>query len=121
VRACLPGEAVFELVPSPTTIDSRRSRPAAELGADLQRPSAPFVGLLRVERAQLVVHLRRQRIGALGIALRCQHCDKTVVRLCEVRDALRHVKQIFNKLRIAEAPDTNRRVLAVIAFLRSPT
>jgi DNA-binding NarL/FixJ family response regulator len=32
-----------------------------------------------------------------------------------------HVKQIFNELRIAEAPDTNRRVLAVIAFLRSPT
>jgi hypothetical protein len=51
------------------------------LGADLQRPSAPFVGLLRVERAQLVVHLRRPRIGALGIALRCQHRDKTVVLL----------------------------------------
>jgi DNA-binding NarL/FixJ family response regulator len=32
-----------------------------------------------------------------------------------------HVKQIFNKLRMAEAPDTNRRVLAVLAFLRSPT
>jgi serine/threonine-protein kinase len=32
-----------------------------------------------------------------------------------------HVKQIFTKLRIAEAPDTNRRVLAVITFLRSPT
>lgn len=32
-----------------------------------------------------------------------------------------HVKQIFNKLRIGEAPDTNRRVLAVLAFLRSPT
>ena len=32
-----------------------------------------------------------------------------------------HVKQIFNKQRIAEAPDTNRRVLAVITFLRAPT
>ena len=32
-----------------------------------------------------------------------------------------HVKQIFHKLRIAVAPDTNRRVLAVLAFLRSPT
>jgi DNA-binding NarL/FixJ family response regulator len=30
-----------------------------------------------------------------------------------------HVKQIFQELRIAEAPDTNRRVLAVLAFLRS--
>jgi DNA-binding NarL/FixJ family response regulator len=30
-----------------------------------------------------------------------------------------HVKQIFQKLRIDQAPDTNRRVLAVLAFLRS--
>jgi DNA-binding NarL/FixJ family response regulator len=30
-----------------------------------------------------------------------------------------HVKQIFLKLRIDQAPDTNRRVLAVLAFLRS--
>src|SRR5262249_26858380 len=32
-----------------------------------------------------------------------------------------HVKHIFRKLRIDETPDTNRRVLAVLAFLRSPT
>src|SRR5262249_11051729 len=31
-----------------------------------------------------------------------------------------HVKQIFRKLRIHEQPSTNRRVLAVLAFLRSP-
>ena len=30
-----------------------------------------------------------------------------------------HVKQIFTKLRIDQAPDTNRRVLAVLAFLRA--
>jgi DNA-binding NarL/FixJ family response regulator len=32
-----------------------------------------------------------------------------------------HVQHIFRKLRIDEAPDTNRRVLAVLAFLRSTT
>jgi DNA-binding NarL/FixJ family response regulator len=30
-----------------------------------------------------------------------------------------HVKQIFQKLGIGQAPETNRRVLAVLAFLRS--
>jgi serine/threonine-protein kinase len=30
-----------------------------------------------------------------------------------------HVKQIFQRLRIAQAPETNRRVLAVLVFLRS--
>lgn len=30
-----------------------------------------------------------------------------------------HVKQIFQKLRIDQAPETNRRVLAVLAYLRS--
>ena len=30
-----------------------------------------------------------------------------------------HVKQIFGKLAITQAPDTNRRVLAVLAYLRS--
>lgn len=30
-----------------------------------------------------------------------------------------HVKQIFQKLRIEQAPESNRRVLAVLAFLRS--
>jgi DNA-binding NarL/FixJ family response regulator len=30
-----------------------------------------------------------------------------------------HVKQIFQKLAIGQAPETNRRVLAVLAFLRS--
>ena len=30
-----------------------------------------------------------------------------------------HVKQIFRKLRIDESPETNRRVLAVLAFLRT--
>jgi DNA-binding NarL/FixJ family response regulator len=30
-----------------------------------------------------------------------------------------HVKQIFQKLRIDQAPETNRRVLAVLAFLRA--
>jgi serine/threonine-protein kinase len=30
-----------------------------------------------------------------------------------------HVKQIFQKLRIDQAPESNRRVLAVLAFLRS--
>ena len=32
-----------------------------------------------------------------------------------------HVKQIFRRLGIDETPETNRRVLAVLAFLRSPT
>jgi serine/threonine-protein kinase len=32
-----------------------------------------------------------------------------------------HVKQIFRKLQIDEKPETNRRVLAVLAFLRSPS
>jgi hypothetical protein len=30
-----------------------------------------------------------------------------------------HVKQVFMKLRIDQTPDTNRRVLAVLAYLRS--
>jgi DNA-binding NarL/FixJ family response regulator len=30
-----------------------------------------------------------------------------------------HVKQIFRKLRIDESSETNRRVLAVLAFLRA--
>lgn len=30
-----------------------------------------------------------------------------------------HVKQIFQKLRIDQAPETNRRVVAVLAYLRS--
>jgi DNA-binding NarL/FixJ family response regulator len=32
-----------------------------------------------------------------------------------------HVKQVFLKLKIGQAPETNRRVLAVLAFLRSST
>jgi serine/threonine-protein kinase len=32
-----------------------------------------------------------------------------------------HVKQIFGKLGIVQAPDTNRRVLAVLAYLRAGT
>ena len=32
-----------------------------------------------------------------------------------------HVKAIFQKLRIHADPETNRRVLAVLAYLRSPT
>jgi DNA-binding NarL/FixJ family response regulator len=32
-----------------------------------------------------------------------------------------HVKQVFQKLGIGQAPETNRRVLAVLAFLRSRT
>jgi hypothetical protein len=32
-----------------------------------------------------------------------------------------YVKQIFLKLRIDQTADTNRRVLAVLAFLRSAT
>ncbi len=32
-----------------------------------------------------------------------------------------HVKQVFLKLEIGQAPETNRRVLAVLAFLRSST
>jgi DNA-binding NarL/FixJ family response regulator len=32
-----------------------------------------------------------------------------------------HVKQIFGKLGIVQSPETNRRVLAVLAYLRSPS
>jgi len=43
-------------------------------------------------------------------------CDKLVVSPKTVET---HVNSIFNKLRLAQAPDDHRRVLAVLAFLRS--
>ena len=62
------------------------------------------------EREREVLGLVAEGLSNSAIAQRLFITERTVEA---------HVKQVFTKLRIDQAPDTNRRVLAVIAYLRS--
>ena len=62
------------------------------------------------EREREVLSLVAEGLSNAAIAARLFITERTVEA---------HVKQIFAKLAIDQAPDTNRRVLAVLAFLRS--
>jgi serine/threonine-protein kinase len=64
---------------------------------------------------------RREREVLALIAEGCSNAAISARLFVTERTVEWHVKQIFQKLRIPEAPDTNRRVLAVLAFLRSPS
>lgn len=61
------------------------------------------------EREREVLGLVAEGLSNSAIAQRLFITERTVEA---------HVKQVFTKLRIDQAPDTNRRVLAVIAYLR---
>ena len=62
------------------------------------------------DRGREVLGLVVEGLSNIAIAQRLFITARTVVA---------HVKQIFRKLRIEQAPETNRRVLAVVAYLRS--
>jgi DNA-binding NarL/FixJ family response regulator len=62
------------------------------------------------DREREVLGLVAEGLSNITIARRLSITERTVEA---------HVKQIFLKLRIAPAPETNRRVLAVLAYLRS--
>ena len=62
------------------------------------------------DRGREVLGLVAEGLSNIAIAQRLFITARTVVA---------HVKQIFRKLRIEQAPETNRRVLAVLAYLRS--
>ena len=62
------------------------------------------------EREREVLGLVAEGLSNSAIAERLFITERTVEA---------HVKQVFAKLRIDQAPDTNRRVLAAITFLRS--
>jgi DNA-binding NarL/FixJ family response regulator len=64
------------------------------------------------EREREVLGLVAEGLSNRAIAQRLFIAERTVEF---------HVKQVFRKLRIGEEPSTNRRVLAVLAFLRSPS
>lgn len=62
------------------------------------------------EREREVLGLVAEGLSNVAISERLFITERTVEA---------HVKQIFGKLGITQAPDTNRRVLAVLAYLRS--
>jgi DNA-binding NarL/FixJ family response regulator len=62
------------------------------------------------EREREVLSLVAEGMSNKAIAGRLFVTERTVEA---------HIKQIFLKLRLPEAPDTHRRVLAVLAFLRA--
>lgn len=62
-------------------------------------------------REREVLGLVAEGLSNITIAQRLSITERTVEA---------HLKQIFVKLRIDPAPETNRRVLAVLAYLRSP-
>ena len=98
-------EALRRLVAGETVVDPEIvSRLLAR-----RRAVDPLDGLSDRERE--VLSLVAEGLSNAGVAARLYITERTVEA---------HVKQIFQKLRIGPAPDTNRRVVAVLAFLRSP-
>jgi DNA-binding NarL/FixJ family response regulator len=74
-----------------------------------RRREDPLSGL--TEREREVLALVAEGLSNLAIANRLFVTERTVEA---------HTKQIFGKLGLEADPDSNRRVLAVLAFLRSP-
>lgn len=64
--------------------------------------------------------------SALAVAIPSRPVPGQVARLrpdvvlLDVRTVEAHVNQIFQKLRLSTDPDSHRRVLAVLAYLRQP-
>lgn len=97
--------ASMEAAPRVVLISSRR-RSAYEV----RLPGAPVAGFLGKHEREV-----------LGLVAEGLSNDAVGKRLfISERTGEAHVKQIFPKLRIDQESDTNRRVLAVLAFLRSP-
>ena len=74
-----------------------------------QRRKDPLSGL--TDREREVLGLVAEGLSNLAIANRLFVTERTVEA---------HTKQVFEKLELQEDPSSNRRVLAVLAFLRSP-
>ena len=97
-------DALERLVAGETVIDSAIvSRLLA------RRRTADPLGELS-EREREVLGLVAEGLSNAAIGTRLFITERTVEA---------HVKQIFQKLRIEQVPSTNRRVLAVLAYLRS--
>jgi DNA-binding NarL/FixJ family response regulator len=97
LRRIHEGECVLD----PTIVARLLKRP---------RPGGPFSEL--TERERQVLALMAEGRSNQGICDRLFLSHKTVEA---------HVKHIFAKLGLEESPDDHRRVLAVIAYLRSST
>jgi DNA-binding NarL/FixJ family response regulator len=95
LRRITDGETVID----PTIVARLMSR---------QRRNNPIAGLS--EREREVLGLIAEGMSNRAIAARLFVTERTVEA---------HVTQIFQKLRLHESPDQHRRVLAVLAFLRT--
>jgi DNA-binding NarL/FixJ family response regulator len=95
LRRITDGETVID----PTIVARLMSR---------RRRSNPIAGLS--EREREVLGLIAEGMSNRAIAARLFVTERTVEA---------HVTQIFQKLRLPESPDQHRRVLAVLAFLRT--
>ena len=77
----------------------------------MRRPSATSLDKL-TERERAILELMAEGRSNEGIAQRLGMSRRTVET---------HVRQIMQKLNLPNASDDNRRVLAVLAWLRAPT
>jgi DNA-binding NarL/FixJ family response regulator len=95
LRRIAEGECVLD----PTIVARLVNRP---------RERGPLSEL--TDREREVLELMAQGLSNQAIGERLFLSPKTIET---------HIRQIFGKLRLGEAPESNRRVLAVLAFLRS--